>query len=182
MHVYLREEPVHIELREVDHEGLAEPQAGLVPIAFFVQHNDRPSFRAFVPADTLSMLHQVTSEPVRLGLLAEEPEDGAEIQAMVGLSLPLESLPEGMVPPEALGDEHEPDEPWHSGASGDAWRGGDDDEDGERTVLLAVAPLVRLARRHPDDFAQELADLLESAIAGATRPSLEARVDRMLGL
>ena len=47
--------------------------------------------------------------------------------------------------------------------------------------MLAFAPLVRLARRYPDDFGEELADLLESALAGATRPSLEARVDRMLG-
>ena len=28
---------------------------------------------------------------------------------------------------------------------------------------------------------EELADLLESALSGATKPSLEARVDRMLG-
>ncbi len=46
---------------------------------------------------------------------------------------------------------------------------------------LAFAPLVRLRRKFPDDFGEELADLLESALAGETRPSLEARVDEMLG-
>jgi len=41
---------------------------------------------------------------------------------------------------------------------------------------------VRVTRRKPDDFAEELVDLLESAITGATLPSLEARVNKMLGL
>jgi len=61
--------------------------------------------------------------------------------------------------------------------------GNDGPGDGdERTVLLAFAPLVRVTRRKPDDFAEELVDLLESAITGATLPSLEARVNKMLGL
>ena len=50
-----------------------------------------------------------------------------------------------------------------------------------RTALLAFAPLVRLKRKFPHDFGEELADLLETALAGVTRPALEARVDRMLG-
>jgi hypothetical protein len=183
MHVYLREEPVRLGMREVEGDGLVAPEAGMVPVAFYVHGNERPSFRAILPMETLAMLTQVISEPVQLGLLAEEPDEGAEIQAMVGLSLPLDRLPEGMVPPEAIQDEEEPDEPWKSGPSGESWRGEDHtDAQGERTVLLAFAPLVRLARRHPDDFAEELADLLDSALSGATRPSLEARVDRMLGL
>lgn len=180
MHVYLREEPVHLDMREVEDEGLVTPEAGLVPVAFFVEGNERPSFRAFLPLETLSVLHQVITNPVKLGLLAEEPDDGAEIQAMVGLALPIDALPEGMVPPKALENE-EPDEPWRDDGTGEAWRGdGEGDED--RTVLLAFAPLVRLARRKPEDFGEELADLLESALVGATRPNLEARVDRMLGL
>jgi hypothetical protein len=187
MHVYLREEPVRIRMREVSDEGLVAPEAGLVAVAFFAEENERPSFRAFLPMETLAVLHEVTASPVKLGLLAEEPDEGTELQAMVGMALPLGQLPEGMVPPEALEGE-EPSEPWQTGGGGEAWRGegwgeGEGGVEGEdRTVLLAFAPLVRLARRHPDDFGEELADLLESALAGATRPSLEARVDRMLGL
>ncbi|HEU0013935.1 MAG TPA: hypothetical protein VFQ45_09645 [Longimicrobium sp.] len=182
MHVYLRDEPVDLELREVEAEGLLSPETGLVPVAFFADGNDSPSFRAFLPPETLGILHQVTRTPVRLGLMAEEPEGGAEIQAMVGLTIPLDQLPDGMVPQQEDDDE-ERLEPWQSSPTSEAWRGGGgDDDDAPRTVLLAFAPLVRISRRHPDDFAEELADLLESALAGATKPSLEARLERMLGL
>jgi len=183
MHVYLRDEPVDLELREVEAEGLLAPEAGLVPVAFFADGNDSPSFRAFLPPETLTILHQVTQTPVRLGLMAEEPEGGSEIQAMVGLTIPLDQLPEGMVPQQEEDEDEERLEPWQSLPTSDAWRGDDgDEEDGPRTVLLAFAPLVRIQRRHPKDFAEELADLLESALAGATKPSLEARLEKMLGL
>jgi len=184
MHVYIREEPVELVMREVDGEGLGPTEAELVPMAFFVDGNNRPSFRALLPSDTLKLLRQTLREPVQLGLLAEEPEDPeAEIKAMVGISIPVHSLPDGMVPEEM--EEEDDDEPWRSSANYDSWRGdGDDrdDEDGDRTVLLAFAPLVRISRRKPDDFGEELVDLLESAISGATLPSLEARVNKMLGL
>lgn len=185
MHVYIREEPVELSMREVDAEGLVTSQHDLVPTAFFVDGNERPSFRALLPPDTFTLLRQTLLEPVQLGLLAEEPDEpGAEVKAMVGISIPVHSLPDGMVPEET--EEEEDDEPWKSSANYEGWRDGDwaaggDDADGERTVLLAFAPLIRIARRC-DDFGEELVDLLESAISGATKPSLEARVDRMLGL
>ncbi|HET7234569.1 MAG TPA: hypothetical protein VFJ16_31445 [Longimicrobium sp.] len=185
MHVYIREEPVELVMREVDAEGLVPTDGELVPMAFFVDGNQRPSFRALLPSETLNLLRQTLHAPVQLGLLAEEPEDpNAEIKAMVGISIPVHSLPDGMVPEEM--EEEDDDEPWRSSANYDSWRGGDDhddeDEDGDRTVLLAFAPLVRISRRRPDDFGEELVDLLESAISGATLPSLEARVNKMLGL
>lgn len=191
MHVYLREAPVELSFRQVDAEGLIPDDSDLIPVAFYADGNDAPSFRAALPLETLSLLRDVTREPVRLGLLAEEPEDPqAEIQAMVGLSVPAELLPEGMIPDadeEDDDDEDEPDEPWKAGGaarSAEAWRGESSGGFGDegRTILLAFAPLVRIARRHPEDFSRELADLLESALAGQTRPSLEARIDRMLGL
>jgi len=184
MHVYIREEPVELEMREVDAEGLVPSDAELVPMAFYVDGNQRPSFRAMLPADTLNLLRQTLREPVHLGLLAEEPDEpAAEIKAMVGISIPVHSLPDGMVP-EEMEEEEDDAEPWKSSANYDSWRGdeGPGDADGERTVLLAFAPLVRVTRRKPDDFAEELVDLLESAITGATLPSLEARVNKMLGL
>lgn len=189
MHVYLRDEPVELEMKEVEAEGLIEADSGLIPLAFFADGNDRPSFRAFLPPETVMVLHQVITGPVRLGLMAEEPEDPSqEIQAMVGLTIPVDELPEGMVPsePEGEGEGDDDAEPWAAGAGGwkpDGWKGEEVDEDGApRTILLAFAPLIRINRRHPADFAEELADLLESALSGATKPSLEARVDRMLGL
>jgi len=186
MHVYIREEPVALEMREVDAEGLVPSESELVPMAFFVGGNLSPSFRAMLPSDTLNLLRQTLREPVQLGLLAEEPEDpDGEVKAMVGISIPVHSLPDGMVP-EAMEDDGEDDsEPWKSSADYDGWRDDGDWSDGgdpERTVLLAFAPLVRVIRRKPADFGEELVDLLESAISGATKPSLEARVDRMLGL
>ena len=184
MHVYIREEPVELEMREVDAEGLVPEDAELVPMAFFVDGNQRPSFRAMLPADTLALLRQTLREPVHLGLLAEEPEEpAAEVKAMVGISIPVHALPDGMVPEEMEEEEEDP-EPWRSSANYDSWRGDSYAADGdtERTVLLAFAPLVRVTRRKPDDFAEELVDLLESAITGATLPSLEARVNKMLGL
>lgn len=188
MHVYLRDEPVDLEMREVEPEGLLTDDSQLIPVAFFADGNESPSFRAFLPPETIVILHQVIRGPVRLGLMAEEPEDPAqEIQAMVGLTVPIEHLPPGMAAEVEEEDEAEDTEPWKEGgfSSSEAWRGGDDDDaddDRPRTIMLAFAPLVRIKRRHPQDFAEELADLLESAIAGATKPSLEARVERMLGL
>ena len=190
MHVYLRDEPVDLEMREVEPEGLLTDDSSLIPVAFFADGNEAPSFRAFLPPETIVILHQVIRGPVRLGLMAEEPEDAAaEVHAMVGLTVPMEHLPPGMVAEaEELGGGDEDLEPWQGeSAAVDAWRGtdaeGDDgDDDRPRTIMLAFAPLVRIARRHPGDFAEELADLLESALAGATKPSLEARVERMLGL
>jgi hypothetical protein len=184
MHVYIREEPVELVMREVDAEGLVPGDNELVPMAFFVDGNQRPSFRAMLPTDTLTLLRQTLREPVQLGLLAEEPDDpAAEVKAMVGISIPVHSLPDGMVP-EEMEEEDDDSEPWKTSANYDGWRGGgdDDDEGDDRTVLLAFAPLVRISRRRPDDFGEELVDLLESAISGATVPSLEARVNKMLGL
>ncbi|HET7275312.1 MAG TPA: hypothetical protein VFI91_09010 [Longimicrobiaceae bacterium] len=177
MYVYLRSETVELEMREIGGEGLVSEDSDLVPVAFFVNGNETPSFRALLPPDTLGVLSEVTLEPVTLGVLAEEPEDpAAEVHAMVGLTVPVGDRDEA---PAA-----EPEmEPWRvSAGDPEAWRGDrHDDEDVPRTALLAFAPLVRLERKLPDDFAAELADLLESALAGSTRPALEARVDRMLG-
>ena len=178
MHVYLKEETVTLEMREVDAEGLIPEGSDLVAVAFYVDGNDQPSFRSLLPPETVAVLEEATTEPVQLGLLAEEPEEvGEEIRAMVGISVPVQGPFEG----ETAGDED--DEPWRAGADPDAWRGeegGSETPEVPRAALLAFAPLVRLKRKHPEDFGEELADLLETAIAGATRPALEARVDRML--
>ena len=181
MHVYLRDETVDLEMRMVDAEGLAPEGSDLIPVAFHVRGREHPSFRALLPPDTVAVLQDALNEPVSLGVLAEEPEEpDAEIQAMVGLALPINEgdLPEG----EEDGDGAEA---WKASAPDpDAWRGDDaggDTPEAPRTALLAFAPLVRIHRKFPDDFGEELADLLEAALAGATRPALEARVDRMLG-
>ncbi len=175
MHVYLREEPVELEMREVDAEGLVPEGAELTAVAFYVNGNERPSFRSLLPPETVAVLEEAIQGPVQLGLLAEEPEDPqGEIQAMVGISVPVSGPLEG----EEL--EEEAAEPWQT-THPDAWKGEEEaDEQFPRTALLAFAPLVRLRRRHPDDFGEELADLLEAAISGATRPVLEERIDQML--
>lgn len=181
MHVYLRDEQVRLRMERVDAEGLVPDDSELIPVAFFVEENIRPSFRAFLPEETLTALDEMLSEPVTLGVLAEEPEDeSGEIRAMVGLAVPIdrERLAE-----QFLTDEDEEAEPWRDGAGSDeAWRGDSaaDEPDHPATALLAFAPLVRLRRNFPDDFGEELADLLESALAGSTRPANEARIDRLL--
>lgn len=178
MHVYLRDEPVKLEMREVDAEGLVPEGSDLTPMAFFTGDNEGPSFRALLPPDTIEVLHEALLEPVTLGVLAEEPEaPDKEIRAMVGLAVPVSDL-QGETE-----EAEQPDEPWKASAGDpEGWRGEDAAAEGEpRTALLAFAPLVRLHRRFPLDFAEELADLLETALSGVTRPALEARVDRMLG-
>ena len=179
MHAYIRDEPITLAMRTTDTEGLVPDDSGLIAVAFHAGSNPRPSFRALLPPETLATLELAFREPVRLGVLAEEPETpDAEIHAMVGLEIPADSLPEAAQPEQ----EDDSSEPWSS-SSPDAWRGDvhTDDASSPRTVLLAFAPLVRLHRKHPDDFGEELADLLESALAGDTRPVLQARVDRLLG-
>ncbi|MEX2571867.1 MAG: hypothetical protein WD737_11265 [Gemmatimonadota bacterium] len=180
MHVYLRDEQVRLRMEQVDSQGLVPDGSDLVPMAFYVDTNQHPSFRALLPPDTITVLADALGEPVTLGVLAEESKDDVEIRAMVGLAMPIadEDLPEA----ELEADENEP---WRasSGVS-EAWRGEEADAFEEaavpRTALLAFAPLVRIKRRFPGDFAEELADLLETALSGVTRPALEARVDRML--
>jgi hypothetical protein len=176
MHVYLREEAVEMEMRQVDAEGMVPEEADLVAVAFYVNGNERPSFRALLPPETIAVLEEAVQEPVHLGLLAEEPEDAdAEVHAMVGISVTVSGpFAEEM-------EQEQPDEPWKAGGSGtERWKGEEPDDQAPRTALLAFAPLVRLKRRHPDSFGDELADLLESALSGATKPNLQARVDRML--
>lgn len=184
MHVYLREEPVSLRMEEVDAQGLAPEGSELIPVAFYVPGNAAPSFRALLPPETIEVLREALHEPVTLGLLAEEPEDpGTEIRAMVGLAVPV-----GGEDDDEDEEEESPadeGEPWRASVGDpEAWRGeeeGEPEEEMPRTALLAFAPLVRLARKFPHDFGEELADLLESALSGSTRPALEARVDRMLG-
>src|SRR5687768_13593325 len=90
MHVYLRDEPVDLDMREVESEGLVPEGSELLPMAFYVRGNDRPSFRALLPADTIEVLREALEGPVVLGVLAEEPTDpAAEIHAMVGLAIPV---------------------------------------------------------------------------------------------
>ena len=178
MHVFIRAEPVALRMEEVDPEGLVPEGSDLVPMAFYTDANDTPSFRALLPPDTLDVLRDALDGPVTLGVLADEPEAGVEIRAMVGLAVPIT----GEMMEEETAD-GEADEPWKESAGDpDAWRGEDAAADAEppQTALLAFAPLVRLERRHPEDFGEELADLLESALAGSTRPALQARVDQML--
>ena len=181
MHVYLRDETVDLEMRLVDAEGLAPEGSDLIPVAFHVRGAEQPSFRALLPPDTVAVLQDALLEPVSLGVLAEEPEDpSAEIQAMVGLAMTIDPEEAG----EMEAGASEESEPWKvSAPDPEAWRGDDvaDGEQAPRTALLAFAPLVRLNRKFPDDFGEELADLLEAALSGATRPALQARVDRMLG-
>lgn len=180
MHVYLRDEQVRLRMEPVDAQGLLPTDSDLVPMAFYAGENEHPSFRALLPPDTVVILREALDEVVTLGVLAEEPEDqAAEIHAMVGLAVPVAEQ-------EGVEGEEKEAEPWRASAgSSDAWRGDSDgggyEEAGTpRTALLAFAPLIRIRRRFPEDFAEELADLLETALAGETRPALEARVDRML--
>lgn len=189
MHVYLRDEPVRLDMREVDAEGMAPEGSELVPVAFYVHGNEHPSFRALLPPDTLEVLEEALVEPVTLGVLAEEPEDPTgEIHAMVGLAIPVDPQELEGEEIEGVGSAESAAEPWRASAGDpDAWRGAEDDDEEEEstvptpTALLAFAPLIRLQRKFPADFADELADLLESALSGATRSAIQARVDRMLG-
>ena len=58
MHVYLRDEPVRLRMQEVDAEGLVPGDAGLVPMAFFAEDNENPSFRALLPPHTVAVLRR----------------------------------------------------------------------------------------------------------------------------
>jgi hypothetical protein len=177
MHVYLREEPVSLHMRVVDADGLVPEGSELVAVAFFVEGNETPSFRSLLPPETLTVLTDAIAEPVRIGLLAEEPEDpDTEIKAMVGVTVPLK----GPLAAQEEGEGEERD-PW--AADPDAWKAGleeSEEDERERTALLAFAPLHRIHRRFPESFGDELADLLETALSGSTRSILEARVDRFL--
>src|SRR5688500_19038663 len=119
MHVYLRAEPVQLRMVPADAQGLVPEGSDLIPMAFYVNGNDQPSFRSLLPPETESTLEKALSGPVVLGVLAEEPDDPkAEVRAMIGIAVPIR----GDAPPETE-DEHE-SEPWRASAGDvDAWRG-----------------------------------------------------------
>jgi hypothetical protein len=179
MHVYLRDQRVRLRMVQVDGQGLVPDGSDLIPMAFYAAGNQNPSFRALLPPDTIGVLRDALDEPVTLGVLAEEPDDSTvEIRAMVGLAVPIDKADLSET------DGEEDNEPWRASVSDpEAWRGDSNsgyDEAPTRTALLAFAPLVRIRRRFPHNFGEELADLLESALSGGTRPAIEARVDRLL--
>jgi hypothetical protein len=166
-------------MEQVDGQGLVPDDSDLIPMAFYAPGNQNPSFRALLPPDTIGVLRDALDEPVTLGVLAEEPEDASvEIRAMVGLAVPIDKADL------TQGEDEENDEPWRASVSNpEAWRGEGRsayDEAPNRTALLAFAPLVRIRRRFPHNFGEELADLLESALSGGTKPAIEARIDRLL--
>lgn len=170
VHVYLRDEPVRLRMERTSDEGLRpEGAEDLVPVAFFANENDRPSFRAMLPPATVRTLAELLRQPVRLAVLAAEPASPEEeLQAMVGLALPGRAMAEERAPWET-----DPDA-WKRGAAEEG------DAEAEALSVLAFAPLVRLERKFPHDLGQELMDLLECALAGSTRPVLEARVEKFL--
>lgn len=187
MHVYLREEQVTLRMETVEAPEAVPDGSDLVPMAFYVNENQQPSFRALLPPDTVDVLRDALGAPVTLGLLAEEPEGNEdEIHAVVGLAVPISENELPMIEDDEGGDDAEP---WRQSIGptdawkGEAWKGEEsfeEDPESPRTALLAFAPLVRVKRRFPADFGEELADLLESALTGSTKPAMEARVDRFL--
>ena len=60
VHVYLRDDPVRLRMERTSDEGLRPAGAeDLVPVAFFANENDRPSFRAMLPEATLTTLAEI---------------------------------------------------------------------------------------------------------------------------
>lgn len=139
---------------------------GMACMGTFV--HERLIARSVVPPDALAELdeRQVFSSPVRLALAAVEEDPGLQCRLFALL-------------PAARFDDDEPDEPW--AASVPRFEDAETpapDPDAVVPVLLGHIVRFRRDRKHPEDLAEEAADVLRTVLADE-RP-LTNVIDRLL--
>ncbi|MGQ0563000.1 MAG: hypothetical protein ACT443_14140 [Gemmatimonadota bacterium] len=179
-------EPVLLEARPLETDAPAE---GNVALAYY--HDGNLLARGLVATEAVKAIEGILSNPVSVALAATEDRSG-NIDARFCLVLPVD--------PEKFpleDDEDGPvDEPWRSSvpaapsfsSSYDEQPDDDDDEDLEdgeerpRVALLPIGNVMRNAgeRRHPDDIARDLREMLLNLMAGRAKDAVSKAIDDLL--
>jgi hypothetical protein len=186
-------EPVLIEVRPLD---LEEPPEGNVALAYY--YDGHLLARGFVASEAVSAIHGILSNPVSVALAATEDKSG-NIDARFCLVLPVDSDKFGTVDEEAGPEEawrtSLPTVPSFSSTYDEADEGGasdevededeDEDEDDDeraRVALLPIGNVVRNAqeRRHPDDVARDLHEMLLNLMNGRAKDAVAKAIDDLL--
>jgi hypothetical protein len=177
-------EPVQIEVRPLDTEA---PPEGNVALAYY--YDGHLLARGYVASEAVSAIHGILSNPVSVALAATEDKSG-NIDARFCLVLPVD--------PDQFGGEDEEaaaDEAWRSSLPTvpsfastydeiDEGEASDDEDDDEqaRVALLPIGNVVRNAqeRRHPDDVARDLHEMLLNLMHGRAKDAVAKAIDDLL--
>ena len=177
--------PVRIEARPIE-AGRAEE--GNVALAYY--HDGHLLARGYVAPEAVSAIKGILSNPVSVALAATEDSSG-NIDARFCLVLPVD--PEKL--PIEEEDEEGPAEPWRSSVPSvpsfsstfemTNFENEGEEADGEerpRVALLPIGNVVRNARerKHPDDVARDLHEMLLNLMEGRARDAVAKAIDDLL--
>ena len=185
MVVVTHPEPIHLEARPIEHDSVPE---GEVALAYY--HEGQLLARGVVSPDAMKAINGILVNPVSVALAATEDDTG-NIDARFCLVLPVD--PDKW----PSDDEDGPEEPWKSSVpdapsfessfSAETTEEGhedDDDDDDERprVALLPIGNIVRHARdrRHPDNIARDLREMLVNLMEGKASDAVEKAIDDLL--
>ena len=185
MVVVTHPEPITLEARPIEHEGVPE---GEVALAYY--HDGQLLARGVVSPEAVKAINGILVNPVSVALAATE-DDSGNIDARFCLVLPVD-------PDKWPSDEEEgPEEPWRSsvpaapsfqtsGFTGDESEEHDDsDEDDDerpRVALLPIGNVVRHARdrHHPGNIARDLREMLVNLMEGKASDAVAKAIDDLL--
>ena len=174
-------EPLVIEARPLE----AAPPVDSDDVALAYYHDGNLIARGFVAPEAVKAIRGILTSPVSVALAASEDDNG-NIEARFCLVLPVD--------PDKLpvdDDEEGPEEPWRESVPlvpdfetvFDA-TAIDASEDGDRPrmALLPIGNIVRNARerRHPDDVARDLRDMLLNLLEGRSSDAVAKAIDDLL--
>lgn len=178
-------EPVQIEARPLDMET---PPEGNVALAYY--YDGHLLARGFVASEAVSAIRGILSNPVSVALAATEDRSG-NIDARFCLVLPVDTDKFGTEDEEAA-----PEEAWRASLpmvpsfsskydeTDDTMDADDDVDDDEqaRVALLPIGNVVRNAqeRRHPDDVARDLHEMLLNLMHGRAKDAVTKAIDDLL--
>lgn len=172
-------EPIHLEARPIEHEGVPE---GEVALAYY--HNGRLLARGVVSPEAVKAINGILVNPVSVALAATEDQQG-NIDARFCLVLPVD-------PDKWPTDEEEgPDEPWRASlpiapsfdSDYEGNRDGEEeDDDRPRVALLPIGNVVRYARdrNHKDNIAHDVREMLVNLMEGKGSDAVEKAIDDLL--
>lgn len=173
-------EPIVLEARSLEHESVPE---GEVALAYY--HEGRLLARGVVSPEAVKAIHGILVNPVSVALAATEDPNG-NIDARFCLVLPVDP---DKWPNE---DDEAPEEPWRSsvpaapsfetGFESTGMADEADDEERPRVALLPIGNVVRHARdrRHLDNVARDLRDMLTNLMEGKASDAVEKAIDDLL--
>lgn len=173
-------EPVLLEARPLEVES---PANGDVALAYYC--DGHLLARGYVATEAVKAIKGILANPVSVALAATEDE-GGNIDARFCLVLPVD--PDKF----PVDEDDEPDEEWRtsvpdvptfeSSFDEDEAEADDEDDGKPRVALLPIGNIVRNARerRHPDDVARDLREMLVNLIEGRGKDAVAKAIDDLL--